>query len=302
MPTTTNGEITLYFEQFGRVGDPTVLMVSGLGAQCVAFDDELCEMIASRGRHVVRFDNRDVGLSSHLADADVDVGAAVMAAMSGDAVDAPYTLSDMAGDAVAVLDALEVDAAHVVGTSMGGMIAQTVAIEHRERVRSLTSIMSNTGEPGYGDSDPEVLGAILAVMGPRETREERVVANVELSRAIGTRERFDEERARRRAELVVDRAYDPVGVTRQFMAILASGPRADGLRALQLPTTVMHGDEDRLVRICGGRRTAELVGGSTFVELRGMAHDLPPRYWSEVNNALDGLMGRSEKDGDEWAR
>lgn len=290
MPHVTVDGIDIYHETFGRRQDPTVLMVNGLGAQCLNFDDELCEMVAAAGHHVVRFDNRDVGLSTHLDGVDADPFAALVAASAGDPIDAPYTLDDMARDAVGLLDQLEVDRAHVFGTSMGGMIAQALAIGHPDRVASLTSVMSTTGEPDVGTPDPEVLGPLLATLGDAPSREERIDKGVALARIIGTPDAFDEERARRRTAVFVDRAFDPAGTARQLVAVFASGSRADGLATLAVPTVVLHGDRDPLVDISGGRRTAELVPGARFVQLEGMGHDLPPSYWGRiVGGLLDGV-------------
>jgi pimeloyl-ACP methyl ester carboxylesterase len=188
----------------------------------------------------------------------------------------------MAGDGIGVLDSLEIDGAHVLGSSMGGMIAQTMAIEHPDRVLTLTSLYSTTGEPDYGTPDPDVLSSLLTIMVPQETREGRVDSAVELARLIGTRDVFDDARARSLAEHLVDRAYDPEGVARQMVAILASGSRADGLAGLSLPTMVLHGDRDPLVNVSGGRRTAELVPGAQLRILEGMGHDMPPAYWDRI--------------------
>jgi len=282
MATTRVNDIEVYFDDFGAVGDPTVLLVSGLGAQCLVYDDEFCGLLVGSGFRVVRFDNRDVGLSTHLDGAPADALAAVVAAASGEPVDATYTLSDMAADAVGLLDAMELEAVHVAGASMGGMIAQSIAIEHPERVLSLTSIMSTTGETEVGSPDPEVLGALMSIMTPQATREARIDNGVELARIIGTPEVFDEPRVRERTARFVDRAYDPDGTARQLIAIMASGSRAEGLVELEVPTVVLHGDRDRLVDISGGRRTAELVPGAEFRPLAGMAHDLPPAYWERL--------------------
>ena len=295
MPTTSANGLELYFDTFGRPGDPTVLMVSGLGAQCVAFDDELCRTIAGLGRHVVRYDHRDVGLSTHLSDAEVNPLLAFAAVGAGESVDAPYTLSDMAADGIALLDSLGVDRAVLFGTSMGGMIAQTMAIEHPERVRSLTSVMSTTGESEVGAPAAETLGALLEVMTPAEDRGGRIANAVALARVIGTPSVFDESRALARATAFVDRAYDPAGTGRHLVAILASGSRATGLAALDLPTAVLHGDEDPLVHISGGHRTAELVPGAEFLLLERMGHDLPPQYWDRVVAGLSDNVARAER-------
>jgi pimeloyl-ACP methyl ester carboxylesterase len=282
MPTTRVQDLELYFDTFGDPAHDTVLLVSGLGAQCPTYDEELCERLVAGGHHVVRYDNRDVGLSTHLDGAPGDPMAAFMANAAGEPIDAAYTLSDMAADGMGLLDSLGIEAAHVLGSSMGGMIAQTMAIEHPERVRTLTSLYSTTGEPDVGLPDPEVLASLLSIMVPQDTREGRVAAAVELARLIGSPEVFDEARVRARAELLVDRSYDPDGTARQMVAILASGSRADALSTLALPTMVLHGDRDPLVNVSGGRRTAELVPGAELRILEGMGHDMPPSYWDRI--------------------
>ncbi len=292
MPTTTTGDgLQLHFETIGD-GASTLLLVCGLGAQSINYDDAFCNQLASLGVRVVRFDNRDTGLSTHLDDAEVDVLSAVAAATSGGPVEAPYTLSDMAADAVAVLDSLDVERAHVVGASMGGMISQTIAIEHPGRVASLTSIMSTTGEPDVGTPDPEVLGSLLGILAPAEDRAARIAASVELSRLIGTQWCFDEARTRERAGEAIDRAYDPAGTGRQFAAILASGSRADMLGGVTTPTVVLHGDADPLVAHSGGVRTADLVPGAELRTLERMGHDLPPEYWAQIVEGVTAAVAR----------
>jgi pimeloyl-ACP methyl ester carboxylesterase len=282
MPTTQVQDVELYFETFGDPSGPTLLLVCGLGAQSVTYEDEMCARIAAAGYHVVRYDNRDVGLSTHLDDAPGDPMAALAAAGAGEAVDAAYTLSEMATDAIGLLDSLGVDRAHVLGSSMGGMIAQTIAIEHPGRVRSLTSLYSTTGEPEVGSPDPEVLVSLLSIMVPQTTRQGRIDSGVALARLIGSPDVFDEARVRARTEVTVDRSYDPAGVSRQMVAILASGSRAEGLAQLSVPTMVLHGDRDPLVNISGGRRTAEVVPGAELRVLEGMGHDMPPSYWDRI--------------------
>lgn len=286
MPTTRVSDLDLYFDRFGDPTNETVLLVSGLGAQCPGYDEQMCELVVAAGYQVVRYDNRDVGLSTHLDGAPADAMSAYAAAIAGEPVEAAYTLSDMAADGIGLLDSLEIDRAHVLGSSMGGMIAQTMAIEHPERVRSLTSLYSTTGEPEYGTPDADVLVSLLSIMVPQDTREGRVATSVELARLIGSPDVFDESRARALAELLVDRSYDPEGVARQMVAILASGSRAEGLAALALPTMVLHGDCDPLVNVSGGRRTAELVPGAELRIFEGMAHDMPPSYWDRIVGGL----------------
>lgn len=290
MPTTQVHDLEIYFDTFGDPAADTVLLVSGLGAQCPTYDDELCALLVAAGLHVVRYDNRDIGLSTHLDGAPADPMAAFMAIGAGEPVDAAYTLSDMAADGIGLLDSLGIDAAHVLGSSMGGMIAQTMAIEHPARVRSLTSLYSTTGEPEYGTPDPDVLASLLSIMVPQETREGRIATAVELARLIGSPDVFDEERVRTRSAQMVDRSYDPAGTSRQMVAILASGSRAEGLVELAVPTMVLHGDRDPLVDVSGGRRTAELVPGAQLRILEGMGHDMPPSYWDRIaGGVLDNV-------------
>ncbi|MFZ4518733.1 MAG: alpha/beta fold hydrolase [Microthrixaceae bacterium] len=295
MPSVAANGMDIYFDTFGDPSDPAVLLVCGLGAQCVGYDDEMCELIAGLGTHLIRYDNRDTGLSTHLHGVEVDPLGAIVQAMAGEAVTGtPYTLSDLAADGMALLDALDVGAAHVVGCSMGGMIAQTMAIEHHPRVRSLTSVYSTTGEPDVGQPRPDVLAALGTIMVPTEDRAEQVSQGVELARLIGSPSVFDEGRARERTEFFLDRSYDPMGVSRQLVAILASGSRADALPAVTAPTVVVHGDADPLIDISGGLRTHELIEGSDLRVLEGMGHDLPPQYWGALTDAIGTSVAAGE--------
>jgi len=266
MAHATNGDCTLFYETFGSPADPTLLMVNGLGSQCINYADEWCEMFVGAGFHVIRFDNRDVGLSTHLADAPLDDPHAA------------YRLSDMAEDAVAVLDAAGVDRAHVMGLSMGGMIVQYLAIHHRTRLWSMVSVMSHTGETGYGRSTPEAHDRLTGP--PPADRAAAVAASVEGLRVWGSPEFADEERWAADAERAVDRSFDPAGVTRQFFAMAASRGWSDDLPSVTTPSLVMHGTADTLIDISGGRRIAELIPGAEFVAIEGMGHDYPPELWA----------------------
>jgi pimeloyl-ACP methyl ester carboxylesterase len=260
-----NGDCELHYDTFGDPTDPALLLVNGLGSQCINYKAAWCEMFAGRGFHVIRFDNRDVGLSTSFAGAPVGASGAA------------YTLSDMAADAFAVLDANHVERAHVMGLSMGGMIVQTMAIERPERLISMTSVMSTTGEPEYMRSSPE---AYAVLNGPPPTdRESAIERHVAGLRIWGSTFDRDEERWRADAAEAFDRAFTPDGTRRQFLAIAASGSRADGLRQVRVPTLVMHGSADTLIDPIGGRRTAELIPGARFELIEGMGHDYPPAIW-----------------------
>jgi pimeloyl-ACP methyl ester carboxylesterase len=275
MATAHNGDCALFYETFGDPNDPTLLMVNGLGSQCINYQDEWCAMYVARGLHVIRFDNRDVGLSSSFAEAPVGE--------QGNA----YLLSDMAADAIAVLDAVGVERAHVMGLSMGGMIAQTLAIEHPDRLLSVVSVMSTTGEAEYGQSTPAALAQLTGA--PATDRESYVQNTIAGLRLWGSPEFADEARWRRDAERAFDRAFTPSGTTRQFVAVRASGSRAEGLRHVTVPMLVIHGDRDTLLDQSGGRRTAELVPGARFELIEGMGHDYPPQLWERWVDLVTGF-------------
>ena len=283
--------IELCYETFGDAEGEPLLLVMGLGAQMITWPVELCDALVDRGFHVIRYDNRDVGLSSKIEDSGGDFLTTFMAATQGEAVEVPYRLTDMAADAVALLDALGIGSAHVVGASMGGMIAQTIAIEHPGRVRSLTSIMSTTGEAEVGQPDPEAMELLLRP--PAASREEAIENSVAAAQVIGGPEHFDEARTREQAGRSYDRCFEPAGMARQLLAIVASGSRADGLRALDVPTLVVHGEIDPLVTPSGGRRTADLVPGATLLMVPAMGHDLPPAVLPQVVEAITALAARS---------
>ena len=274
MTEAHHGDCTIHYETFGRATDPALLMVNGLGSQCINYSVAWCEMFAARGLFVIRFDNRDMGLSSHFTDAPVG------------SQDECYTLSDMAADGIAVLDDLGIEAAHVIGLSMGGMIVQTVAIEHPDRVLTLTSVMSSSGEAGYGTPTPRALALLTSP--PATDKASYVQASINGLDEWGSPEFADHARWAADAERAFDRCFDPAGTTRQFMAVRASGDRADGLRALDVPTLVMHGDRDTLIGPDAGRRVAELVPGARFELIEGMGHDYPPQLWQRWVDLIVG--------------
>ena len=269
----------IYYETFGDQADPTLVLVNGLGSQCINFRTEWCDRFAAKGFQVVRLDNRDVGLSTHFSDVTPDLAGLIAALMAGEPADAPYRLSDMAADVVAVLDALGVEQAHVMGLSMGGMIVQTLAIEHPRRLRSMTSVMSTTGELDVGQPSPEARDRLFAP--PATDRESAIANHLAGLRIWGSPGKVDEEAQARFAGEAYDRAFDPAGVGRQIMAVTASGSRADALPHVHVPTLVMHGSADTLIDPSGGRRTAELIPDARFVLMEGMGHDYPQAYWDE---------------------
>ena len=290
--TAPSNGIESAYETHGDPGDEPLLLVMGLGAQLILWPVELVEALVDRGFYVVRYDNRDVGLSTKIeGEGGVNIAAQFMAGLQGQPVESTYLLSDMAADGIGVLDHLGIESAHIVGASMGGMIAQTMAIEHPSRVRTLTSIMSTTGDVGVGQPTPEAIQALLSPMAT--TRDEAIARSVETSRIICSPVHFDEVQARKRAEEAYDRCFHPEGVARQLLAILASGSRADGLTALDVPTLVIHGSLDPLVTLSGGERTAELIPGAELLVLEEMAHDLPLALLPQLVDAITALAARS---------
>ena len=279
----TAAGLALEYEAFGSPADPPVLLVMGFTAQLITWPRGLCELLAAGGRYVIAFDNRDCGLSAKLDGSAVsveEVGAAAAAGDFGLARGlAPYTLSDMADDSFGLLSGLGIERAHVVGASMGGMIAQTMAIEHPERVLTLTSIMSTTGEPEFGQSSPEALEVLLA---PASTDRESAIANAERWLIWRSKRYPDLAGARAAAAASFDRCPYPEGGARQLAAIIASGSRAAGLRALAVPTLVIHGLDDTLIAPSGGERTAALVPGARLVLLEDMGHDRPEPLWPAI--------------------
>jgi pimeloyl-ACP methyl ester carboxylesterase len=298
MTTTDNGiqraqvgNIELAYETFGDRDDPPVLLIMGLATQMIGWPDEFCSGLVERGLFVVRFDNRDIGLSTHLDDR----GAPDILSLLGGTGSAPYPLADLADDSVGLLDALHLDSAHVVGASMGGMIAQLVAIRHPERVRSLTSIMSTTGDPAVGAPAEAAMGVLLAP--PAPDREAAIQRAVDTYRVIGSPGfEFDEQALRDRAALSYDRRYNPAGVARQLAAILTAPDRTADLGALDVPTLVVHGAADALVNVSGGRATAAAVPGAELLVLEGMGHDLPRALWPEITDRITALVERAEKE------
>ena len=280
-----NGIESVY-DTFGEPSASPMLLVMGLGQQMIFWDEEFCIQLAAQGYRVIRFDNRDVGLSTKFDEAGVpDILALMQAAAQGEAVQAPYLLHDMADDAVGLLNALGIESAHVVGVSMGGMIAQEMAIHHPDRVRTLTSIMSSTGNPDLPPPTPEAM-AILVTPAPTD-RAGYIESSVQTWRVLnGPVLPLDEDLTRERAGRFFDRGLSPEGMVRQLAAILASGSRRESLKSVTIPTLVIHGDADPLVPVEGGIDTANSVPGAGLMIIEGMGHDLPPVVEPQVIEAI----------------
>ena len=275
------GAVELAYESIGDPADPALLLVMGLGMQLIHWDQEFCEGIAERGFHVIRFDNRDAGMSTKV-DAPVPN---VMRAMAGFRIHAPYLLVDMADDSFGLLDRLGIERAHVVGISMGGMIAQTMAIRRPERVLSLGSMLSTTGDRRVGTPKLRVW-SVLMRRAPDE-RDAYIEYFVRVFRMIGSPSYpVDEPRLREQAAATFDRCHHPAGTARQLAAILASGSRTEALRRLEVPTVVIHGKNDPLVPFRAGVATARAIPGAELVAVPGMGHNLPPELWPRLTDAL----------------
>jgi pimeloyl-ACP methyl ester carboxylesterase len=285
------GELEFAYETFGNAGDPPVLLVMGLATQMLGWPDDFCRGLADRGLFVVRFDNRDIGLSTHLHSAGAPN---LMSVLGGDHSVAPYALADLAAETVGLLDTLGLDSVHLVGASMGGMIAQLVAIDHADRVRSLTSIMSTTGDPSVGAPTEAAMAVLLAP--PATDREGAVARTVDTYRVIGSPGfEFDETALRERAGLAYDRAYDPAGVARQLAAILTTPDRTADLGRVTVPTLVIHGADDALIDVSGGRATAAAIPEAELLVVEGMGHDFPREKWTEITDRITALIERTDR-------
>ncbi|MGH9212971.1 MAG: alpha/beta fold hydrolase [Acidimicrobiales bacterium] len=281
-PGSTSTSITLCYETLGDPTDPTLFLIMGLGCQLIDWPDGFCRLLVDRGFHVVRYDNRDVGLSTHLPE-PADVLSVLQSIDGGQAPQVPYLLTDMADDAIGLLDHLDIDRAHVVGASLGGMIAQTLAVARRDRLASLTSIMSTPG-PNAAHPTPEALNALLSP--PAQTVEEAQVRSVDKAGIWGSPGLYDPDEIHDRVRRAWARRYDPQGTARQFAAVLASGDRSPALRELDLPTLVIHGTADTLIPPAGGEATAAAIPGATLLLVEGMGHDLPRPLWPQVGDAI----------------
>lgn len=274
MPRASMNGIEIEYDTFGDPGDAPLLLIAGLGMQLIGWDDDFCRLLVDRGFYVIRFDNRDIGLSTWM-----DGGEA-------------YALDDMAADAVGLLDAAGIEAAHLVGVSMGGFIAQLVALNHPERVLSLTSLISGPNGEDSVQPTPEAMALLMTPV--PQTREERIAQGLISKRTLlGPEDPFDEEYERSRVARAVDRAYHPMGFVRQLQAIGAAPSRIPRLRSLRVPALVVHGDADILVPVENGRRVAAAIPAARYIEVPGMGHDVPRRVWVLVADAIAKLARQS---------
>ena len=282
--STDNRNIELEYDHFGNPTDPALLLIMGFTAQMVVWDEEFCKQLADRGHFVIRFDNRDCGLSTKLHGVPSNSDAVIMAAMmETEMPPVPYTLSDMAADAMQVLDHLNIERAHIMGASMGGMIAQTVAIEHPHRVKTLISVMSQPGELTVGQPTQEAMELIVT---PAPSDRDEYIAFAPKWQLWQSKKYRSDEVSRRNAIRDFDRSNYPEGGPRQMAAIYASGSRAEGLQKLQIPTLVIHGTDDQLITPSGGERTAELIPNSTLLMVDDMGHDMPQPLWPFYLDAI----------------
>ena len=280
----------LEYDTIGSPSDPPILLVMGFTAQLTTWDEGFCQMLADRGRFVIRFDNRDCGLSTKLDGVQVDTGPVIAAAIADTVMPpVPYTLSDMAADAIGLLDHLGIERAHIVGASMGGMIAQVIATEHPSRVLTLVSIMSQPGEFDVGQPTPEAAAALLE---PPPTERDAYLDASARWQTWASKKYRDPERARRNAARDYDRSFYPEGASRQLAAIYASGRRGHHLEQLDVPTLVIHGRDDTLIDPSGGLRTAELVPGAHLLLVADMGHDMPEPLWPLLVDAIIGHTSR----------
>ena len=286
----TNG-IEIVYDSFGHSDDPPLLLIMGMGVQMIGWDAAFCSRLAAQGFRVIRFDNRDVGLSTRFDEAGTPRRLAfVLAFLFNKAIQAPYLLTDMTNDVVGLLDALRIDSAHVVGVSMGGMIGQLMAIHHSQRVHTLTSFMSTTGDPTL--PRPSLKAAKLFLQGIPSDLRSFVESSVANSRLLGgPAYPIEEGRIRRQAVRAFKRGFNPAGVARQLAAVLAAGSRKEALRNVTAPTLVIHGDVDPLVPLAAGIDTAEAIPGAELMVIEGLGHGSPPGIWPQLIEAITRHAG-----------
>jgi pimeloyl-ACP methyl ester carboxylesterase len=291
MPKAKVNDIEIEYETFGDPSSKPLLLVMGLGTQMIAWLDEMCETLANQGFYVIRFDNRDVGLSTKFEEAGLPDLAEIYAAVGrGESVEVPYTIEDMADDAIGVLDALNIDKAHICGASMGGEIAQVIAYRHPKRVLSLTSIMSTTGNRDLPKPSDELMQEMFAPIPP--DRESIIKQGVRYGKLTYGTFPYNEEKAYEMGAKAYDRSYFPLGSLRQMAAIFANGNRKPKLASINVPTLVIHGREDPLAPVEGGIDTAEAIPGAELLIIEGMGHSFPPEVVPQI---LDAIIAHANK-------
>jgi pimeloyl-ACP methyl ester carboxylesterase len=294
MPNIRANNIDIYYEENGPADAPVILLVMGLGAQMIAWPDEFIHGLVSKGYRVIHYDNRDVGLSQWMDGAKTpNLVWTMLKARFGLPVRVPYTLTDMAADGIGLLDALGIDKAHVAGASMGGMIVQLMAANHRERLLSMTSIMSSSGKPGLPGARADIQKSFMVKRPPDASRDEAVAFGTELVRSFSYPDPARPENAH--AEMTAkafDRGYYPVGTRRQLLAIIADGSRVERLKKITTPTLVVHGGADPLVPKEGSEDIARHIPGARLEIIDEMAHDLPP---SQVGRVVDLIAGHAKQ-------
>lgn len=289
---TGPAKIKIAYQRFGNPDYLPVFLIMGAGAQMINWPEGFCLELASHKLHPIRFDNRDAGLSTHFSHAPVPDFPAIQ---SGDFSTVSYSLSDMAADTVGLMDSLGYDSVHLVGASMGGMIAQTIAIEYPHRVRSLTSIMSTTGNPSVGQPDYSALADLGAP--PYDDRQAYINWQIKSRKAIGSpKYPLDEKATAEIAGLAWDRDHDPLAMIRQAVAVIKSGDRTEKLGTIKVPTLVIHGEDDRMINVSGGRATAAAIPAAELVTFEGMGHGLPQALWSEFAKRIANLIDYAESE------
>jgi pimeloyl-ACP methyl ester carboxylesterase len=296
MPRVHANGIDIEYESIGSAGDPVVLLIMGFASALTTWPDSFCNGLAEKGFRVIRFDNRDIGRSTHLARLGAPNLSAMIAKLeSGAPVAAPYALEDMAADAVGLLTALGIDRAHIAGASMGGMIAQLVAIDHPAKAKSLISMMSHAGRLDVAQPKPEAFAAIMSPPAS-PSREDRIARGIAVWRVIGS-PGFPTSDAELRAKVErgVDYApYDPAGLARQIAAAMAAPPRNDRLRTLKIPALIIHGADDPLIPVSGGEDTAQSISGAELLVVPGAGHDFPEPLVPVYLEAIGDFVAKVE--------
>jgi pimeloyl-ACP methyl ester carboxylesterase len=295
MATANANGIQIEYDTFGKSSHPALLLIIGLGSQLIHWQDEFCQQIADNGFYVIRYDNRDSGLSTKFEGlSSEEIMEKITALYAGEKVSVPYTIEDMSSDAVGLLDAMKIEKAHICGMSMGGYIAQTFAINNPSRTMSLTFIYSHTGNRSEFLPSQEVMEAMMKPI-PRD-RDGAIEYTVDIYKLIyGSGLPFDEEFHKRIAAQAFDRSFCPEGTGRQYLAIMVQKDRTDELGKLKIPSLVIHGDEDPLVPLAGGKATAEAIQDANFMVVKGMGHVIPNlnAYWGDIKDAMISHMGKA---------